>query len=252
MYQKLPLVLPAIFVLQKLQMATQTRGTCWSVTINNPTKSDDEWIALARQKSGWKVYGQREKGAEGTEHYQLMVTTPQVRFSALKKAFPRAHIELARDRTALSKYVQKEDTKVGELADQQEHYPSHTKLMAMFGEYYDTYAKVLGHECFNVLECFDLMIRQKITQGYYVETMGVNPQIRSAIKNYGRSIAQRERSRRQTDRQTTENNVEVDDITNAVLSSYEGSESESEGEGQEGCERSSSSASSCSGPHIRD
>lgn len=220
-------------------MATQIRGTCWSLTINNPTKSDDECIATARQKSGWKVYGQREKGVQGTEHYQLMVTTPQVRPSALKKAFPRAHIELARDRTALSKYVQKEDTKVGELADQQEHYPSHSKLMAMFGEYYDSYAKVVGHECFNVLECFDLMIRQKITQGYYVETMGVNPQIRSAIKNYGRSIALRECLRRQTDRQTPEINVEVKDITNGE--EYETEEFEDKSEsGDEGSTSSSS------------
>jgi len=45
----------------------QTRATCWSLTINNPTKSDEEWIQQARQK-GWQVEGQKEVGAEGTEH----------------------------------------------------------------------------------------------------------------------------------------------------------------------------------------
>lgn len=196
---------------------SQERATCWSVTINNPTKSDDEWIAQARQKSGWRVYGQLEKGENGTPHYQLMVTTPQVRFSALKKAFPRAHIEIARDRRALEKYVNKEDTRVETLKVSQDKFPTHTTLMAWYGEYYDTYEKTLGHECFDPLECFDLMIRQKITQGYYCETLGVNPQIRSAIKNYGRSIAQRERVlRRQTDRQTVENIVLDKDITNAA------------------------------------
>jgi len=70
------------------------RATVWSVTINNPTPSDEEGIALARQR-GWQVEGQKEKGSEGTEHYQLMVKTPQVRFSAVKKAFPRGHIEAA-------------------------------------------------------------------------------------------------------------------------------------------------------------
>ena len=47
------------------------------------------------------------------------------------------------------------------------------------------------------------MIRQKIEEGYYVELIGVNPQIRSAVKNYGLSIMKRENSAdRQTDRQT--------------------------------------------------
>lgn len=190
------------------------RATCWSVTINNPTKSDDEWIAQARQKSGWKVYGQLEKGEQGTPHYQLMVTTPQVRFTAVKKAFPRAHIEIARDRKALAKYVEKEDTRVAQLATQQDKYPSMSKVWSWFGSYYDTYMNQVGHESFDVLEIFDTMIRNKIRQGYYVETIGVNPQIRSSVKNYGKAIAHRERTfRRQTDRQTNENLVLEDDIT---------------------------------------
>lgn len=92
----------------------QTRATCWSLTINNPTKSDEEWIQQARQK-GWQVEGQLEKGKEGTEHYQLMVKTPQVRFSAVKKQFPRAHIEIARNPAALAQYVAKEETREADL-----------------------------------------------------------------------------------------------------------------------------------------
>lgn len=213
-------------------MATSIRATCWSVTINNPTKSDDEQIALVRQKSGWKVYGQREKGAQGTEHYQLMITTPQVRFSALKKAFPRAHIEVARDRTALSKYVQKEDTKVADLPANQDAYPSHSKLMAMFGEYFDRYGTENGgiddHE---YLRVFRMMIKEKIREGYYVEQYAVNPQILSLIKTYGRDIAFRERVRRQTDRQTSEINVAVNDITNGEGS--EGSEEDDQKDDEE-------------------
>lgn len=197
-------------------MDKTARGTCWSVTINNPTNSDEEWIALARQKSGWKVYGQREKGAQGTEHYQLMVTTPQVRFSAVKKAFPRAHIELARDRTALSKYVQKEDTRVGSLTSDQEMYPSMQKLWDMYANYVDESPKgrkgayeFWGSE--QLLSEFDKFICEAIEQGYIVETMAVNPQIRSSVKQYGKNIINRS-LRRQTDRQTLENNVEVDSI----------------------------------------
>ncbi len=185
--------------------STQVRATCWSVTINNPKESDDECIASARQKSGWKVYGQREKGDAGTEHYQLMVTTPQVRFSAVKKQFPRGHIEVARDRTALSKYVEKEDTRVDSLPQTQEQYPSHSKLMSWYGEFFDNYGDEHGGvENNEYLKIFEIMIRQKIREGYYVETYAVNPQVLSTIKKYGRDVAFRERIRRQTDRQTTE------------------------------------------------
>ena len=108
----------------------------WSVTINNPTPSDDEEIARARQK-GWKVDGQPEVGANGTLHYQLVVKTPQVRFSQVKKAFCRAHVELARDPLALQAYVHKEDTKAGELQVAQEMYPSLSKLWELIYDQLD-------------------------------------------------------------------------------------------------------------------
>ena len=87
-------------------MSSTSRSNIWSLTINNPTADDEECIQLARQK-GWKVEGQKEVGKEGTPHYQLMLKTPQVRFSAVKKLFPRAHIEIARNATALAQYVTK-------------------------------------------------------------------------------------------------------------------------------------------------
>ena len=198
-------------------MDKQTKSTNWSVTINNPTQNDEEYLALARQK-GWKVEGQLEKGDNGTPHYQLLVTCKgQQRFTAIKKAFPRAHIEPARDVVALKKYVNKEETRVGQLPTQNEQYPSCSKLMAWYGEYYDTQRKLVGHECFDRLDVFDQMICSKIRQGYYVESMGVNPQIRSSIKNYGKAIADRERLHRQkTDRQTSQ-----DIISESGINQYE-------------------------------
>jgi hypothetical protein len=191
------------------------RATCWSVTINNPNKADDENIAVAKQKSGWAVYGQKEVGESGTEHYQLMVTTPQVRFSAVKKAFPRSHIEVARDRKALTKYVSKESTRIGALPTDNK-FPSMTTVMAWFGEEFDNYKPfgdgINDHE---YLAVFDAMVHKKIREGFYLESMAVNPQIRCAIKMFGRSIANRERARRQTDRQTDENKVEVNSINDA-------------------------------------
>jgi len=190
------------------------KHTNWSVTINNPTKNDEEYIALARQK-GWKVEGQLEKGDNGTPHYQLLLSCKgQQRFTAVKKAFPRAHIEPAKDVVALKKYVNKEVTRIGALPSSNEQYPSCSKLMSWYGEHYDTQKALVGHECFDRLDVFDQMICNKIREGFYVEGMGVNPQIRSSIKNYGRAIADRERLHRQkTDRQTDENIFSPSSIT---------------------------------------
>lgn len=190
------------------------RGTCWSVTINNPTKSDEEGIAQARQKGGWKVYGQLEKGCEGTEHYQLMVTTPQVRFAAVKKAFPRAHIELARDKKALAKYVQKEDTRIGEIISN-DKYPTVNAMWDLFADWlnYEGYTTrfydVDGDGKLNMFRKFGCYA---IDNDYYVDVHLVNPQILSLVKNYGEQIVNRS-LRRQTDRQTAETILTEQDIT---------------------------------------
>jgi len=98
------------------------RSTKWSLTINNPTEED--WKELKNLPAGWEVLGQPEVGAEGTEHLQLMVKTPQVRFSALKKHFKRGHIEVAKNAVALAKYVQKEDTRNGEAISVKSEIPT--------------------------------------------------------------------------------------------------------------------------------
>lgn len=185
------------------------RGTSWSVTINNPIPADEENIALARQK-GWKVEGQLEKGKEGTPHYQLLVKTPQVRFSAVKKMFPRAHIEKARNVAALENYVHKEETREAQLQTTSDMYPSMQKMWDMFAEWLSdrplTNGLVAGRED-RWLEEFDLFIGQAILDGYVVETMAVNPQIRAVVKKYGWHIICRSNNRRQTDRQTDEESI---------------------------------------------
>lgn len=221
------------------------RGCSWSITINNPKSADDENIQRARQR-GWKVVGQKELGENGTPHYQLMLKTPQVRFSAIKKAFPRAHIELARNVEALETYVQKEDTRVGNLQETNEMYPSLTKLWDLFYQYITT----IGDYTISTfprnedrrLEIFDEFVETYIEQMYHIETMAVNPQIRSCVKKYISAIFLRcEKQRvlisiaRQVS-QTDGNNVEVDSIkedasenSESSASSYdEGEESETE------------------------
>jgi len=191
------------------------RGNCWSVTINNPSPADEENFQQAQQRSGWRVNGQIEKGTNGTPHYQLIVHTPQVRFSAMKKAFPRAHIELARNKEALAEYVKKEDTRIGSLPSQSEMFPSTTKLMDMFGEWIPDKTKgaYLDYDPQKMLDIFDDFICRHIELGYFIEHIGVNPQVRSSIKLYGLSIIQRA-LHRQTDRQDREENF-PDPVTNA-------------------------------------
>jgi len=195
-------------------MSKDVRATAWCLTINNPTAKDEEEIALARQK-GWTVEGQLEKGANGTLHYQCILKTPQIRWAAVKKAFARANIEAARNVAALEQYVQKEDTRVGSLPQTSDKYPSLAKLWDLFSEWLEQHPKYRGDQWLDIygeewLPVFDRFVCDKIEEGYHIETMAVNPQIRSAIKNYGYSIIIRSKNNkiisvdRQTDRQTEE------------------------------------------------
>jgi len=181
---------------------TTDRATLWSLTINNPTEEDLEQIALARQK-GWGVVGQLEQGENGTRHYQLAVKTPQVRFSALKKHFPRAHIEPARSAPALLSYVEKEATRVGDLPVQQDKYPSLSKYWDLVFEYLNDLDKD-GLDYVTLedgqihfyrperektyrerpLTMLDEATAHLIERGYVVETIGANPTTRSQWNLY--------------------------------------------------------------------
>lgn len=214
-------------------MSSSDRATCWSVTINNPIPADEEQIALARQK-GWKVEGQLETGSEGTPHYQLAVRTPQVRFSALKKAFPRAHIEVARNPTALSNYVQKEQTRTGELPASQDRYPSLKRFWEMVvdilthenavninftGPRYDRPDSVWWKDApkswvADPLKALDYASALLIEDGYFVEGIACNPSTRMAWRKFHphlifRALADKDR---QTDTCVQEPAEEVSEI----------------------------------------
>lgn len=188
------------------------RSTAWSVTINNPTDTDQEAIALARQK-GWKVEGQLEQGTEGTPHYQLSVKTPQVRFAAVKKAFPRAHVEPARNVAALQQYVTKSDTRIGMLPTTQEAYPSLSKFWDLILKEFnalnyldcDEYPKQLWKKetgSRTILSLFDDAVGNLIDRGYHVESIAVNPATRSMFKSFWRNILNRSYRTLETIRQT--------------------------------------------------
>jgi len=205
------------------------RGTHWSVTINNPTPDDEEAIALARQK-GWKVDGQLERGAEGTPHYQLVVRTPQARFSALKKAFPRAHIELARNVKALETYVKKDETRIGSLPTSSEMYPSLSKFWELVCE---RIQPPKGSQCMNPgrhLDQLDDACRLLIEEGYHIENIAVNPSTRSIWNRFSFQIQKRTETEKTARQQTEATAIEsVEKISVPIIPDASEESSEDEG-----------------------
>jgi len=186
------------------------RATKWSVTINLKNavsrETAEHWIATARQ-NGWSVLGQIERGEEGTQHFQLAVATPQIRFSAIKKVFPGAHIEVAKDWTALLKYVYKKETREEKLVENK--FISFQIVRDKFAEFIltTTHAEQqfpLTDE--TKMTLWDGFICHSIEQGIECDLIGVNPQYRSCVMKYW-SAYLTTALRRQTDRQTQEVSV---------------------------------------------
>lgn len=171
------------------------RATCWSITINNPLESEYQ-IPLP---VGWKLEGQIERGESGTEHYQGCLRTPQVRFSAVKKQFPRAHIEIARDPIALKKYVHKEETRVKEVDPIPTMFQYQDIIAGMWIE--DEFRKLLNEEfeksdlpdCDEVaMRYLDSLVARDIENGRRgAEFIAINPMWRSSWKRFWRSIIKR-------------------------------------------------------------
>jgi len=150
--------------------------------------------------------GQMEKGEEGTEHYQGMLLTPQVRFSQVKKVLPRAHIELAKNRNALEKYVTKTETRIAEVATISSNIPTlfdyqHTIAkrwndieFAQFADKYDD-EYLAKHSLDDIaLEYADSLVADDIRNGVCgVEYIAINPMWRSAWKKFWRAMIHRER-----------------------------------------------------------
>lgn len=95
--------------------ASKHRG--WILTINNPTEETIEHIDTLQESENIRdLIGQHERGEEGTLHIQLFINWKNPRtFSAMKKLFPTAHIEVAENAIKCAKYCSKEDTWESEL-----------------------------------------------------------------------------------------------------------------------------------------
>lgn len=182
--------------------AKTDKGVCWSITINNPTAEDlQQWESLSGLHWVREVTGQIEKGENGTPHIQGCLKTQSVRFSQVKKALPRAHIEKARSQAALERYVVKEDTRLAALSKvkiaTQAEVQTYCLAIALRYCYnwkqadpLDTNELDLLSSCRSQIKChwetiLDEAVETLIYQGYYgVEFVVSNPQIRTAFKKY--------------------------------------------------------------------
>jgi len=195
------------------------RATLWSLTINNPTPQEVDGAL----PPGWSLEGQYEEGSEGTRHFQGLLKTTQVRFSAVKRQFPRAHIEVARNEAALRSYVHKEETRVAEFTPVRT--PNIFELQrtvatrwvdAEYISIRDSLADL--HKKDAVLLYADRLVDQLIRDGWRgIEFISVNPMWRSSWSRHAHAILARTRAEasadidRQTDSETLEAEAVRDD-----------------------------------------
>lgn len=191
-------------------MEGSKRSTCWSLTINNPTKEDFDAV---KNHAGWKDFirfeGQVEEGENGTPHIQGMLVTKSCKFSAVKKYYPRAHIEIARNKPALTNYVNKEETRIAELPKTQVAtvVDLNSALIDILSNHEDKDIRLStegwGFECIPLIEkrygedagmrLLDMCVEYLIdTDHYGIEYIGANPSIRATWKKYWKSILKRE------------------------------------------------------------
>lgn len=179
---------------------TPDRASCWSITINNPREDE-----IKCHNPGWKLEGQFEEGAEGTRHFQGMLKTPQVRFAAVKRVFPRAHIEIAKNPKALEAYVHKSETRIAEYAGSS--VPNMFQFQDTIAGDWDPeefsrrllneeYTRIYKHDINEMaLVYVDELVASRIEQGGRgLEFIAINPMWRSSWKKFWRNIIKRNAS----------------------------------------------------------
>lgn len=199
------------------------RSTCWSLTEQVASREDAAVFMNQPVPPGWKLRGQLEEAPQtGQLHLQLMLETPRIRFGTVKKQFPRAHIEVARDKHALTLYVAKPDTRVAKV--DQPPTPTIWEFNRMVADrintsdfsiwilkqrnvsverhpdaiYVDREWFIVGSNVWKsatsseMMVYIDNVVSALIMEGVRgAEYMGVNPMFRSAWKTYGKALLER-------------------------------------------------------------
>lgn len=191
------------------------KGSCWSITINNPSAADEQDIALLQTKKWFKKWeGQIEQGEkESTPHIQGCLHTEYIRWAAVKKVLRRAHIEKARNQMALVDYVHKPNTRTAELqtvvrvgpAEVEKHIyqriirilQSESRGNSVWSERY-VCDVLIGSEVngdlqrafrgLDAMSIFDDVVSELIAEGAQLEMWASNPLVRSGIKKYFHAI----------------------------------------------------------------
>lgn len=181
-------------------MNSSVRATNWGPNTQFGVVAFPEQRAIAEQR-GWKVDGQEETcPTTGKKHYQFWVKTPQVRMSEVKKVFQGAHIEVARNMKAVLNYCAKEETRSGDLPQATDKYPTQDKLFGLWAFRMFCRMKLNPKSSYYIsfprngddwLLAFDKICEDLIHGGYRVESLAVNPAVRSCIKKFGAAIYDR-------------------------------------------------------------
>ena len=180
---------------------TTKKASDWSITINNPTDADREAIRTLGQHKWFKGFVNQVEEAS-TEHIQGYLKTEYIRFSAVKKVFPRAHIEVAVNKHALKTYCEKNDltykAEGEEVAETLSVGSVHRNAAAKYPTYEACkaeYDKQENPEEYALTELDDA-VKKLIRKGVFgVEFIGANPQTRSVYKKYYLSLMYREYAR---------------------------------------------------------
>lgn len=178
---------------------TTERATTWSLTQQVESEEEAQTFMAQQTPPGWRLEGQVERApTTGKLHLQLLLKTPQVRFSQVKKQFASAHIEVARDAKALARYVHKDETRVSGV----EHRATPTvwDFNLLIVDKWDCDEFQLRASLKNwedastsqVMIYVDYIIGTLIEDGVRgAEYMGVNPMIRSAWQRYWKNMLYR-------------------------------------------------------------
>jgi len=195
----------------------------WSITINDKdeTLTDKDLVCGL---PGWKLEGQWERGENGTRHFQGLLNTPPVRFSAVKRAYPRAHIEVCRDVAKLRNYVHKKETQIAKF--ESNDVPNMFQLQNEVACMWDWKCFRMFHQERNTkaekakdvastdeiaLEYLDSLVADMIEEGRIgLEFIAINPMWRSSWKKFWRSILIRN-ERKESDVKATNEIIDIED-----------------------------------------
>lgn len=198
-------------------MNSSVRASFWGPNTQFGVVAFPEQRAVAEQR-GWKVDGQEETcPTTGKKHIQFWVKTPQVRMSEVKKVFQGAHIEVGRNVKAVKNYCQKDQTRSGELPQASDKYPTQDQLFGLWAIRMRCRMRLSARSKWHIfwptngdqwLVAFDKICEDMIMDSYRVESLAVNPAVRSAIKKFGEAIYRRHIS--ETPEEDVDDRCEVD------------------------------------------